>query len=73
MLPSFCEVLVREERVGNGFVVEGWCEGDKKKIVWPADSDRFALMNKPKLRPIYVILGEGGIVETLQKTVGDQR
>merc|ERR1712008_525165 len=30
MLPSFCVVVVREERAGNGFVVEGWCEGDKK-------------------------------------------
>ena len=31
MLPSFCVVVVREERAGNGFVVEGWCEGDKKE------------------------------------------
>ena len=31
MLPSFCEVVVREERAGNGFVVEGCCEGDKRK------------------------------------------
>ena len=42
MLPSFCEVVVREERAGNGFVVEGCCEGDKKKV-WPADIDHSAL------------------------------
>merc|ERR1711957_476986 len=39
MLPSFCEVVVREERAGNGFVVEGWCKGDNKKV-WPFDSEK---------------------------------
>merc|ERR1712008_108753 len=34
MLTSFCEVVVRKERAGNGYVAEGCFEGDKKIAVW---------------------------------------